>query len=264
MKIVVVIPTYKEKKNIKQLIQTLEEEVFPAIKNHTMAIHIADDNSPDGTATMIKQLAKKWKNITISQAEKKGLGAAYLRGLTYAVEKMDADSLLQMDADLSHNPHKIPEFLKKLDQGYDMVIGTRYSDGGSIPQNWPWYRKLFSIVANFTIRVILTYFKIHDWTGGFRLYKKDVFLRAKSELTEFVGYTYNVSFLYKTICNGFTVAEVPFDFVDRNIGKSKIATGDYITNLLKYLFTARYLEFVHFFREKTYILNTGIVKKVNL
>jgi dolichol-phosphate mannosyltransferase len=142
-----------------------------------------------------------------------------------------------MDADLSHPPEKIPDFLEKIDEGYDFVIGTRYSQGGSIPSNWGLSRKMFSIVGNLVVRIILLKFSIHDWTGGFRAMKKEVFLKEKSELTAFRGYTFQVSFLNKVVRDGFKVAEVPIHFTDRILGRSKIAPREYIIDLLKYVIT---------------------------
>ena len=154
MKVVVIIPTYNEKGNLQKLIPILEEEVFPKIKNHAMNILIADDNSPDGTGEEVRKFMKKWKNIDINQGPKKGLGAAYVRAMSYAIDKVKAEVLFEMDADLQHDPKKIPDFLQKIDEGFDMVIGTRYSQGGSIPKNWPLKRKIFSIFGNMLVRTL--------------------------------------------------------------------------------------------------------------
>lgn len=245
MKVVIVIPTYNEKGNIERLIKILQEDIFPKIKNHNMNILVVDDNSPDGTANEVRELMAKWKNIEISSGEKRGLGAAYVRGISWAIEKMGAELLFEMDADLSHDPKKIPEFLAKIDQGYDMVIGTRYSQGGSIPSNWGLSRKLFSIFGNLTVKMILMRFWIHDWTGGFRALKKEVFLKEKPELTAFRGYTFQVSFLHKAVRDGFKIAEVPIHFTDRTLGRSKIAPREYIVDLLKYIIKARFWELVY-------------------
>lgn len=245
MKVVIIIPTYNEKGNINRLIPILEEEIFPQIKNHDMNILIADDNSPDGTAEDVKKLMKKYKNLDLTQGEKQGLGAAYVRAMTYAIEKIDAEIMFEMDADLSHDPKKIPDFLQKIDEGYDFVIGTRYSDGGSIPSNWGFIRKLYSIVGNLVVRCVLMRFSVHDWTGGFRAIKKEVFLKEKKELTAFRGYTFQVSFLHKAVRDGFTVAEVPIAFTDRTAGRSKIAASEYISDLLIYIFTARAREIIY-------------------
>lgn len=242
MKVVIIIPTYNERENIEMVVPIVEEEVFPKIQNHEMAILVADDNSPDGTAEAVKKLANKYKNIDISLGDKKGLGAAYVRGMEYAIKKMNADIIFEMDADLQHDPAKIPEFLAKIDEGYDMVIGTRYSEGGSIPQKWPIHRKIFSVFGNLLIRAIMMRFAIHDWTGGFRALKKEVFLKEQSELTEFKGYTFQVSFLHKALRDGFRIGEVPFHFGERRLGSSKIAPASYIMNVLRYVIIARILE----------------------
>jgi dolichol-phosphate mannosyltransferase len=238
MKVVIIIPTYNEKGNIERLITILEEEIFPTIKNHDMNILVADDSSPDGTADEVRRLMNKWKNIDINVGEKHGLGAAYVRAMTYAIDKMNADVMFEMDADLSHDPKKVSAFLQKIDEGADFVIGTRYSQGGSIPANWGLSRKMFSVFGNLLVRSILLKFSIHDWTGGFRALKKEVFLREKSELTAFRGYTFQVSFLNKVVRDGYKVAEVPINFTDRTLGRSKIAPKEYIIDLLKYVITA--------------------------
>lgn len=238
MKVVIVVPTYNEKGNIERLVEILENDIFPKIKNHDMNILVADDNSPDGTAEEVKKLMKKYKNVDLNMGEKHGLGAAYVRAMSYAIEKMDAEIMFEMDADLSHDPNKISDFLKKIDEGYDYVIGTRYSQGGSIPSNWGLSRKMFSIFGNLLVRFILLKFSIHDWTGGFRAMKKEVFLKEKEELTAFRGYTFQVSYLNKVVRDGYKVAEVPINFTDRTLGRSKIAPGEYIIDLLKYVITA--------------------------
>lgn len=245
MNVVIILPTYNEKGNIEKLIPILEDEVFPRIKNHNMRILVADDRSPDGTAQLVKNFMKKWKNIDLNEGEKKGLGAAYVRAMTYATTHMKVDILFEMDADFMHDPKKIPEFLKKIDEGYDFVIGTRYSNGGSIPPNWGIHRKIFSIVGNLIVRLVLMRFFVHDWTGGFRAIRKEVFLKEKKELDIFRGYTFQVAFLHKAVRDGFKVAEVPFDAKDRTLGRSKIAPMEYIVDLFKYVISARILEILH-------------------
>lgn len=248
MKAVIILPTYNEKGNIEKIITLLEEEIFPKIKNHTMAILVADDMSPDGTADVVKTLMKKWKNVELSSGEKKGLGAAYIRGMTYAIEKMGADVVFEMDADFFHDPYKIPEFLKKIDEGYDFVIGTRYSGGGSIPSNWALNRKFLSIVGNLVVRIVFTRFSIHDWTGGYRAIKKEVFLKEKEKLSPFQGYRFQVGFLHKAVQDGFKVAEVPFHATDRTMGRSKMARSDTVIDTLEYVFYARFLELSRFIK----------------
>lgn len=244
MNTTVILPTYNEKENIEELIVKLEEEIFPQIKNHKMSILVADDSSPDGTAELVKKLMKVYKNLQISEGSKNGLGAAYIRGMSYAISHMDAEVLFEMDADGQHDPTKIPDFLKKIDEGCDMVIGTRYSAGGSIPKNWPPQRKLFSITANLFVRTVFLKLNIHDWTGGYRALKKEVFLKEKKELESYNGYIFQISFLQKAVRDGFKIGEVPFHFTDRTLGKSKIAPLGYISDVLYFVLTTRIRELV--------------------
>lgn len=244
MRVVIISAAYNEKGNIERLITILEEEVFPKIKNHDMHILVADDNSPDGTGDEVRKLMKKWKNIDISTGVKNGLGAAYIRGMTYAIDKLNADVVFEIDADLQHDPYKIPEFIKKIEQGYDMVVGNRYSDGGSIPENWPFARKIFSVIANIFVRTIFTKFSVHDWTGGYRALKKEVFLKEKDKLTNYKGYIFQISFLHKAIRDGFKIGEVPFHFGDRTLGNSKIAPFGYIFDVVVYVAVSRIKELV--------------------
>jgi dolichol-phosphate mannosyltransferase len=233
MKIYIIPATYNEKGNIAQFITILEEEVFPHIKNHEMHILVADDSSPDGTADVVRSLMKKYKNLDVNVGEKKGLGAAYMRVMSHAIEKMNADVVISIDADLQHDPREVPKFLQKLNEGYDVVTGTRYSEGGSMPKNWPLYRKVLSVSANMIVRCITGRFHLHDWTGGFRAYRKEVFLKERNKLRTFSGYTFQVAALYKTILDGYKVGEVPIHFASRKTGDSKIAPAEYILNLLR-------------------------------
>lgn len=239
MKVVVVPATYNEKGSIERLITIMEEEVFPKIKNHDMHILVADDSSPDGTADIVRALMKKYKNLDVQVGEKKGLGAAYLRAMSHAIERQGADILVSMDADLQHDPHALPLFLKKIDEGYDIVTGTRYSDGGSMPKNWPLYRKILSVGANTVVRLITGRFHLHDWTGGFRAYRKEVFLKERNKLSSFSGYTFQVAALYKSLLDRYKIGEVPIHFYSRRVGDSKIAPAEYIYNLFKYVITER-------------------------
>lgn len=242
MKIVVIPATYNEKGNIEKLITIMENEVFPKIKDHEMFILVADDNSPDGTADAVRELMKKWKNVDVNVGEKKGLGAAYYRAMSYAIEKLGADVVISIDADLQFDPHEIPNYLKKIDSGYDIVTGSRYSEGGSMPENWPLYRKIFSVGANTMVRFITGRLYLHDWTGGFRAYKKEVFLKEREKLKPYSGYTFQVAALYKSLLDNYNVGEVPIHFYSRKVGDSKIAPIEYILNLFIYVITERLRE----------------------
>ncbi len=248
MKIFIIPATYNEKENIEKFITVLEDEVLPQIKNHEMHILVADDNSSDGTGEIVKKLMKKYKNLEINQGPKKGLGAAYIRAMGYAIDTLGADVVVSIDADFQFDPHDLPKFIKKIDEGYDVVVQTRYSNGGSIPENWPLQRKAFSITANLFVRTVFMKFSIHDWTGGFRAIKKEVFLKVKPEVEERNGYIFQIAFLHSAVRHGFKVGEVPLHFSDRTLGQSKIAPLGYIFDVFSYVITARIKEFERFIK----------------
>lgn len=243
-KAIIIIPTYNEKENITKLVSVLEEEIFPKISNWEMEILVVDDASPDGTAAAVRELMKEYKNIHLNVGPKQGLGAAYIRGMEYAIKELQADVVFEMDADFFHDPKKIPEFLKKIDEGYDFVIGTRYSDGGSIPSNWALKRKFYSVVGNFVVRCIFMRFSIHDWTGGYRAIKKEVFLKEQKRLVIFKGYRFQVGFLHTAVQDGYKIAEVPFHAKDRTSGVSKMEGVETIVDTLTYVITARLQEII--------------------
>jgi len=239
MHAVIIIPTYNEKGNIELLIEKLEQEIFPQIKTHQMSILVADDSSPDGTGEVVAELQKKYKNLELLVAKKAGLGAAYIRAMTYAIEKMNADVMFEMDADFFHDPKKIPEFLQKIDYGNDFVVGTRYSKGGSIPADWGIHRKIMSVWGNIFIKLLFGRKGIDDWTGGYRAIKKEVFLKEKDKLGSFTGYTFQVGFLWNAVKDGFKIAEVPFNAKDRTLGKSKIPGIETIIKTLAFVIKVR-------------------------
>jgi len=245
MKVIVIIPTYNERENIGKLIEHLETKIFPKVpKKFEMNILVVDDSSPDGTAEEVRKAQKSYKNVHLLLNKKKsGLGGAYLKGMEKSVDELGADIMFEMDADFSHDPEVIPQFLQKIDSGSQLVLGSRYIKGGSIPEDWGVHRKLLSLFGNLTIRIILTHFAIHDWTTGYRAVSSDLFqaLRHEMKRDEFSGYTWQIGFLHKAVRKGFKVAEVPIKFVDRKYGKSKLGV-EYIKNTLFYIFSIRLIE----------------------
>ncbi|MBD3279178.1 MAG: glycosyltransferase [Candidatus Pacebacteria bacterium] len=242
-KAIVIIPTYNEKENITPTITALQK-IFKKIKNWQLGILVVDDNSPDKTAQIVKKLQKKQPNLHLLVKPKKaGLGDAYLKGMEHAFNKLQANVVFEFDADLSHDPSKIPQFLNKIDQGYDFVIGSRYIKGGGIPQNWGLHRKFLSVVGNLVILLVLANWTVRDWTSGYRAITKKAYQAVVPELvsSRFSGYTFQIGFLHKTIKKGFKVTEVPFVFKDRELGKSKIGP-EYIKNTLVYIFKMRLQE----------------------
>ena len=226
MNIVIVIPTYNEVDNI----ETLVKGIFKY--NKGVSILFVDDNSPDGTAEKIRNMQTRYTNISLITGEKKGLGEAYKRGFLYAKEKMNADYIIQMDADLSHNPKDIQRLINEIPK-YDIVIGSRYVNGGSIPKDWGIYRKLNSKIGNALTKVILK-IPYKDCTAGFKI------INAKCVPINFIknirsnGYLFQVEILYYFYKKGYKVKEIPIHFSDRVNGKSKMGIReafDYIKHL---------------------------------
>lgn len=244
-KAVIIIPTYNERENVARVTSALSE-VFKKIKNWKMEVLIVDDTSPDKTYEVVKDLQKKckWLHLLINK-QKAGLGAAYLKGMAKSFGDLKADLVFEFDADLSHDPKKIPQFLKKIDQGYDMVIGSRYRRGGSIPSDWGIDRKFLSVAGNMFLMIVLTDFRIRDWTSGYRAISKKVYDAIHPELhsERFSGYTFQIGFLHKAVRKNFKIAKVPYHFIDRTIGESKIG-AEYIKNNLMYVLKIRFQEII--------------------
>lgn len=239
-KAVVIIPTYNERENIQKIVPALQK-VFKTIKNWDMHVLVVDDTSPDKTYEVVKEMAKKEKNVHLLQnKEKAGLGGAYLKGMAKAFGDLQADIIFEFDADFSHDPEKIPLFLKEIDKGADFVLGSRYIKGGGIPADWGFHRKFLSVVGNIIIATVLTNFKIRDWTTGYRAIRKEVYEAVHPLINSerFMGYTFQIGFLNNAVRKGFKITEVPFVFVDRTIGESKLGT-EYIKNTLLYIFKIR-------------------------
>lgn len=242
MKAVVVIPTFNEKENIQRLLKLLKE-VFKKVKGWDFRILVVDDNSPDGTARAVRQCAKKYKNIHLLLRKKKvGLGAAYLAGMKEAFEELGSDVVVVMDADLSHSPKYIPDFLAKIEKGADFVVGSRYIKGGSIAKRWALHRKFLSVFGNKVAPFILGRVELSDWTSGYRAIRKGVYRKVypmiREDKAEFRGYTFNISFAYHAVVSGFRVSEVAINFVDRKRGESKLGL-EYLFHTPIFLFKTR-------------------------
>ena len=229
-KVVVIIPTYNEKENIKAMINELVGVEFPKIKGVKMELLVVDDYSPDGTGDIVKAAMKKHKNIHLLQKEKEGLGAAYIKGMKYAVEKLNADAVMEMDADFQHPPRFVKPMVEAYEAGADYVIGSRYIKGGSVPNEWALSRKAVSFFGNLFIRIVLLKPSLHDLTTGFRLTKvKGVLDKIDLDnLMEPKRFAYKVDLLYQSVKNSKKVTEVPLEFAARNKEKSKFNSKEMI------------------------------------
>lgn len=240
-KVVIIIPTYNESKNVTLVTRALGK-IFGTLKGkYVPLILFVDDQSPDGTGKVIKNLINKYAFVKLLENKRKGgLGHAYKKGMIYALDKLKADIVFEFDADLSHDPTKIPLMLKDIESGSQLVLGSRYMAGGGIPNNWPWYRKFLSVLGNIFIRFVMGNFRIKDWTTGYRAIKREVVEKIVPLLSNhtFQGYTWQIGFLVKSIQSGYTVTEVPFYFRDRELGHSKLGP-EYIINTMRYIMKVR-------------------------
>ncbi|MCL4397683.1 glycosyltransferase [Patescibacteria group bacterium] len=224
--IVIAMPTYNEAQSIGRMIDELCGKVFPKIKDHKMLLLVIDDKSPDGTGKIVAEKQKKYKNLFLLEGEKAGLGAAYTRGFRYAIDKLKADAVMEMDADFQHDPIYVPRFVAEFDKGYDYVIGSRYVPGGSIPKEWGIDRKFFSVVGNLTYRISLLMFDLHDFTTGFRLARVKGYLDSINFGKVFSNsFSYKERLLYEMKKRGAKIKEIPINFDLRTSGDSKMTTN---------------------------------------
>ncbi len=221
-KVVVIIPTYNEKENVGRMVDVLEDEIFPQITNHEMVILFADDTSPDGTADIIKEKMKKFKNIELLMGKKEGLGAAYVRAMKHAMNEMDAYAVIEFDCDFQHNPHDIPRLIAEMDKGYDYVIGSRYVKGGSVPENWGLDRKILSRFGGMFARIMWLKFDIHDITAGLKLTRTSILKKIDLDHMLSKQFAYKMQILHDAYKAGAKVKEIPVNFLEREVGVSKI------------------------------------------
>jgi dolichol-phosphate mannosyltransferase len=213
----IVIPTFNEAENLPIIIQRIFDLDIPSLN-----ILIVDDNSPDGTGEIADQLVEKYsgKVDVLHRQGKLGLGTAYIEGFNICLDQ-GAERIVQMDADFSHNPEKVTELISSLDN-YDMVLGSRYVEGGSLDREWAFWRKGLSSFGNFYARIILG-MPIKDVTGGFRAWRRETLLGIPLERVKSQGYAFQVEMGYITHLKGFRIKEIPIYFADRSRGDSKMS-----------------------------------------
>ena len=214
MKTLVISPTYNERKNIKLLVDMVLGN-YPDFD-----LLIIDDSSPDGTSEKVKDLQSKYENLYLEiRGKKSGLGTAYIYGFKWALDHK-YDRIVQMDADLSHNPKDLPMLVKNLDE-YDLVIGSRYIRGISVV-NWPLRRLMLSYGAN-TYSRIITGMPIMDGTGGFKAWKSEVLSDIDLDSVRSQGYSFQIEMNFRAWIKDYKIKEVPIIFSDRTIGQSKMS-----------------------------------------
>lgn len=232
---VIVLPTVNEAGNIETVLNGIFD-VAQTIERWDIHVLVVDSDSSDGTPELVETRSKKNKHLHLLKTKKEGLGKAYIRGFRHAIDELKAYVIFEMDADMSHDPKKIPEFLAHIENGADFVIGSRYRKGGSIPADWAFHRKLFSSVGNIIIRCGFMNLRITDWTSGFRAIKSWVINQTISKVDTYTGYVFQVAILDNAKKSGAMIAEVPIQFIDRKEGTSKIDSFEYIMQTLLYVF----------------------------
>lgn len=214
MKVLIIIPTYNEKENIERLISTV------LTQHEAIELLIVDDNSPDGTATLVENMMASEPRIHIlKRPGKMGLGSAYVTGFKYAL-KEGYDYIMEMDADFSHNPNDVPKLIEAA-QSNDLVIGSRYCNGINII-NWPIERLLISYFASKYVRII-TGMPIKDPTGGFKCFNRRVLEKIDLDNIHSEGYSFQIEMNYKAWVKGFRLKEVSIVFTERVDGHSKMS-----------------------------------------
>ena len=209
---VLCLPTYNERENLERMIEALEPL--------GVRVLVIDDNSPDGTGEIADRLAaeRDWLSV-LHRERKEGLGRAYVAGFREAL-RGDADYVLEMDCDFSHDPADVARLLAAAEDGADLALGSRYVPGGGT-ENWGLVRRLISRGASIYTRILLM--PVHDATGGFKCFRRHVLESIDLETIDAAGYVFQIETTYRALRKGFRVVEVPIRFVDRREGQSKMS-----------------------------------------
>jgi dolichol-phosphate mannosyltransferase len=242
MRTVIVIPTFNEVVSTAVLIAQLQDLVRREFKFEIDVLYV-DGDSTDGTREIIEHSAARlpWLH-SITQSKKEGLGAAYAEGIEYAIRKLDADFILEFDGDLQHRVQDIPQLLRKAEEGFDYVIGSRFVRGGSIPANWDVRRVFLSRFGNFVARKLLALPSLTDITSGFKLSRVRGFLDQFDFVTLLSRrHAYKIHLLHFMVQRGARIAEVPIVFEPRTTGESKLVKND-IFDTLSVIFSLRALQ----------------------
>jgi len=223
MKLFIVIPTYNEAENIKAITTELLALPTPGYENHIL---IVDDDSPDGTGDIADKLAQRnpGKVFVLHRHQDHGLGRAYIDGFKYALN-LGADVIVQMDADFSHSPLYIPQFLDILQNqpDVDVVVGSRYVEGGQLDEDWSWWRRFLSWWANAIYARIILNLSVKDGTAGFKAWRRTTLEGIGLDRIKSNGYVFQVEMAYVAEKLGYKAVELPIYFEDRRIGKSKMS-----------------------------------------
>lgn len=212
----VIVPTYNERENILKLIDAV------LAQSPDIEVLVVDDGSPDGTGKLVDERAAIDSRVHALHREKKlGLGTAYLAGFRWALERDVYEFIFEMDADFSHDPQHLPQFLASAENA-DLVLGSRYREGRVTVVNWPIARLLLSYFANVYARFV-TGLQVYDATGGFKCFRKKVLQAIDLSKVKSNGYAFQIEMSFRAWKKGFRIVEIPIVFVDRTEGTSKMS-----------------------------------------
>lgn len=239
MTIAVISPTYKEEDNISTLVESIMAQKQRLSQDVDLHIIISDSHSPDRTAEITKEIAKKNKKVHYLDCQVRGIGVGIVEGFRYAIKELHADILIQIDADLSHPPEVIPVMIKKIEEGYDLVCGSRYAKGGS--NGYGLYRSVQSYLANQFCRFVLGIYSLNEFMTSFRAMRRSTFERVNLDKVPWRArsFVFQASFVYELISSGAKFIEVPIKFQNRRAGRSKMQTFLYIKELVQYAIRTR-------------------------
>ncbi len=211
----VVVPTYNEVKNLRQIVPQI------LAQDPSLDVLVVDDNSPDGTGKAADELAQDTGRVhVLHRPGKQGLGTAYLTGFRWALDR-DYEFVFEMDADFSHDPKHLPQFLEAI-RDADLVLGCRYLGGRVTVVNWPMARLFLSYSANIYARVV-TGLRLHDATGGYKCFRRRVLQAIDLDAVRSNGYAFQIEVSFRAARKGFRIVEIPIVFVDRTDGESKMS-----------------------------------------
>ena len=213
----VIIPTYNERRNIERIVELV---LAQDVRLETLVV---DDNSPDGTGEIVDRIASSNPRVhALHRQGKLGLGTAYVAGFSWALEH-SYDLIFEMDADFSHDPAHLPQFLRAI-EGADLVLGSRYRNGKVTVVNWPISRLMLSYAANMYARAV-TGLRLWDSTGGFKCFRREVLQSIDLSQVRSNGYAFQIELSFRAWKRGYRIVEIPIVFTDRTEGESKMNTG---------------------------------------
>ena len=230
-KVVVLLPTYNEKNTIEKIVDLILEQQ-PKIKSYDLQLLIADGHSPDDTWKVAEKLSQANRKIHFIDLQGRGFGLAVMEGTRYAFEDLNADILMQMDADLQHDPNEIPQFIEKIEAGFDFVQGSRYEKGGR--NNISLIRQMFSLGSSLTLRALTGVWQVSDFTPSYKAYTKALYQKMSKDSIPWQGTTFLVqpATVVEAYRTGAKITTVPIKFKNREVDKSKNEVFNYLLEIL--------------------------------